>query len=60
VDAANARLPGYAQVHRWLRVTMPFTATNQLLTTNGRLRREVIERRYATQIADLYVDAIAS
>jgi len=60
VEAANARLPCYARVHRWLRVTMPFSATNQLLTANGRLRRDAIERRYATQVADLYVDAIAS
>jgi long-chain acyl-CoA synthetase len=60
VAAANARLPAYARVRSWLRASQPFTSATGELTANGRLRREVIERRYAAAISDLYVDAIAS
>jgi long-subunit acyl-CoA synthetase (AMP-forming) len=58
ISAANARLPSYARVRRWLRVP-PFLASNGLATANGRLCREAIERRYLEQISSLYVDALA-
>jgi long-chain acyl-CoA synthetase len=59
ITAANARLPSYAQVRRWLRVP-PFLVSSGLATANGRLRRESIERRYLEQISSLYTDALAS
>jgi long-subunit acyl-CoA synthetase (AMP-forming) len=59
VVAANSRLPSYAQVRQWLRVS-PFLASEGLATANGRLRRDAIERRYRDTISSLYVDALAS
>ncbi|WP_085695076.1 MULTISPECIES: AMP-binding protein [unclassified Pseudomonas] len=46
VAAANEALPDYAQVHRWTRLTQPFTPANGLLTANGRPRREAIVAQY--------------
>jgi long-subunit acyl-CoA synthetase (AMP-forming) len=47
VDAANARLPDYAQVRRWVRSAHPFTAESGLATANGRPRRDAIAERHA-------------
>lgn len=44
VDAANASLPDYAQVRRWLRSPHPFTAESGLATANGRPQRDAIAR----------------
>lgn len=52
--AANARLPDYAQVSRWLRADAPFSLENGQLTGTGRPRREAIYRHYADRINDLY------
>ncbi len=46
VQQANAILPDYAQVGRWVRLTQPFTSAAGLLTANGRLRRDAILARY--------------
>jgi len=56
IAAANAALPEYAQVRRWLRATEPFSFDNGLLTSNGRLRRAAIRARYERQIDALYRD----
>ncbi len=53
VERANAGLPDYAQVRRWLAVP-PFTPANGLATSNGRPRRLQIAARYADQIAHLF------
>jgi long-subunit acyl-CoA synthetase (AMP-forming) len=51
IDAANARLPDYAQVRRWL----PRTLTGaEFCTANGRPRRAEIERVYAGELEALY------
>ena len=60
IAAANARLPDYAQVRRWIRATEPFALENGLLTSNGRLRRREIEQRHAALIDALYREEIAS
>ena len=60
IAAANARLPDYALVRRWIRATEPFTLENGLLTSNGRLRRREIEQRHAALIDALYREEIAS
>lgn len=54
IAAANARLPGYAQVRHWLPAAEPFSTANGELTSNGRLRRDVIAARYRTLIDRLY------
>lgn len=46
IARVNSRLPDYAQIHRWLRATQPFTPENGLATPNGRPRREAIAHRY--------------
>lgn len=50
VDAANARLPDYARIARWLRAEAPFTARNGLATANGRPRREAIWQTYGYRL----------
>ena len=54
VARANTRLPGYAQVRRWAAFPEPPTATNGLLTANGRLRRNEIVARHRELIESLY------
>lgn len=54
IAAANARLPGYAQVRRWARAPELFTFQNGLLTSNGRLRRAAILERHGALLASLY------
>lgn len=43
VDAANATLPDYAQVRRWVRAQAAFSADTGLATPNGRPQRAAIE-----------------
>lgn len=54
IDAANAVLPGYAQVRRWARAPQPFSPADGTLTANGRLRRTELHSRLATLLDDLY------
>ena len=51
---ANRRLPDYAQVHAWIPANEPFTPGNGLSTPNGRLKRNEILGKYASQIDALY------
>lgn len=46
VSRANARLPDYAQVRRWVCMPEAPTLSNGLLTANGRLRRERVLERF--------------
>ena len=50
----NNKLPDYAQVKKIIVATAPFTAANQMLTDNGRLRREAIAQAYTQAIAAIY------
>ena len=50
VRAANARLPDYARVHRWLRAEGRFTSQNGLATANGRPRRDAIWQAYGERL----------
>ena len=54
LDEINAGLPDYARVADYVRADAPFTATDGLLTANGRPRREAILHRYAAAIAQRY------
>ena len=51
---ANARLPDYARVRRFLVAAEPFTVGNGLLTDNARLRRDAIASRYDAALATLF------
>ncbi|MFC3116038.1 AMP-binding protein [Cellvibrio fontiphilus] len=50
----NKNLPDYAQVKKIIVATAPFTSANQMLTDNGRLRREAIAQAYTQAIAAIY------
>ena len=54
IAAANARLPDYARVERWILAERPFTAADGDLTDNGRPRRDRILARNAARIDSLY------
>jgi long-chain acyl-CoA synthetase len=54
IAAANARLPDYARVRRWMRAPETFSFENGQLTSNGRLRRCEILRRNGTRLDELY------
>ena len=56
----NRGLPDYAQVSDYVRADAPFAVENDLLTSNGRLRRDAIAQRYADAIAARYADEAAS
>ena len=47
VQAANATLPDYARVARWVRARAPFHAQSGLATANGRPQREAILAMHA-------------
>ena len=48
VERINLQLPPYAQVRRSHRLQYPFSHDNQMLTANGRLRRQQIEQLMPT------------
>jgi acyl-CoA synthetase (AMP-forming)/AMP-acid ligase II/pyrroloquinoline quinone (PQQ) biosynthesis protein C len=56
VATANARLPDYARVTRWIRAEAPFTVAGGELTDNGRPVRERILARYGAHIDSLYLE----
>ncbi len=54
VDAANARLPDYARVRRWLASREAFSIENGQWTATGRPRRKRIWRAYKEEIEAIY------
>jgi long-subunit acyl-CoA synthetase (AMP-forming) len=55
---ANRHLPDYARVSGWTQATTPFTPANGQLTTNGRLKRDVIRTAYLDAIESHYQEEI--
>jgi long-chain acyl-CoA synthetase len=54
LDAVNPELPHYRQIRNFTIVRDVFTAENALLTANGKLRRDAINARYASEINAMY------
>jgi long-chain acyl-CoA synthetase len=54
LDAVNANLPHYRQIRNFAIVRETFTPENGLLTANGKLRRDAINARFATEINSMY------
>jgi long-subunit acyl-CoA synthetase (AMP-forming) len=50
VDSANASLPDYARVERWVRGKSEFSAMSGLATANGRPQRAVILQLHAAEL----------
>jgi long-subunit acyl-CoA synthetase (AMP-forming) len=51
VQAANAALPDYARVQRWVRARAAFSAESGMATSNGRPQRAAIWQRHADALA---------
>jgi len=60
VEQVNRRLPDYARIGGWVRAVEPCTYRNGLATTNGRLRRDMIQLVYGRHLDALYRHAEAS
>lgn len=54
LNEINQGLPDYAQVKSWIRSDEAFSTVNQLLTDNGRIRRDAIFARYKAKLDALY------
>lgn len=54
LDAINANLPHYKQIRAFHLLPEPFSMENGLLTTNGKLKRDAIAARFASEIDELY------
>lgn len=57
VARVNSRLPAYARIARYRVIPERFSLANDLLTGNGRPKREHILRRYAHHIDQLYEES---
>lgn len=60
IDAANATLPDYARVTRWVRARAPFTAAGGMATANGRPRRDAILSLHAPLLGFTAHDAVTA
>jgi long-chain acyl-CoA synthetase len=54
LDIVNAGLPHYKQVRAFHLLEQPFTIESNLLTANGKLRRDLITERYRHEIEAMY------
>lgn len=54
IARVNQGLPDYAHIKKFILASSPFTAANQLLTDNGRLRRNEIMAHYQRDITAIY------
>lgn len=54
LDAVNAGLPHYKQVRAFRIIPEPFTIESGALTANGKLKRDLISQRFASEIEDMY------
>jgi long-chain acyl-CoA synthetase len=54
LDAVNSGLPHYRQIRDFKIIEGAFTPESGMLTANGKLRREVINARYAAEISTMY------
>src|SRR6266513_3145797 len=54
LDSVNPELPHYRQIRNFTIVRDVFTPENGLLTANGKIRRDAINARYASEINAMY------
>jgi len=54
LDALNLQAPHYKQIRAFHLVSEPFSIESGLLTANGKLKREAIAARFASEIDRLY------
>jgi long-chain acyl-CoA synthetase len=54
LDVVNSELPHYRQVRNFLILQEVFTPENALLTANGKLKRDAINKRFQLEIDQMY------
>lgn len=54
VSQANAILPDYARIAKWILADAPFSPGNGELTASGRIRRQAVWSHYGSRIEKLY------
>jgi long-chain acyl-CoA synthetase len=54
LDSVNPTLPHYKQVRAFRTIKESFTIENGLLTANGKLKRDLIAKRFQPQIEEMY------
>lgn len=54
LEKVNVRLPHYRQIRGFHRVAEPFTIESGMLTANGKLKRDAVAAKFATEIEQLY------
>ena len=54
LDAVNPELPHYRQIRNFTLIPDAFSPENGLLTANGKIRRDAINARYASEINAMY------
>ena len=54
LDKVNPELPHYRQIRNFVVLKEVFTAENNLLTANGKLRRDAINARFDAEIVAMY------
>ena len=57
LNAVNPGLPHYKQVRGFRVIEEPFTIESGLLTANGKLKRDLIARRFQSEIEAMYAAA---
>lgn len=50
MQRANSRMPDYARIKHWCRAPEPFSLNNQMLTDNGKLRRQQIQQQFQAEL----------
>jgi long-chain acyl-CoA synthetase len=54
LEAVNPELPHYRQIRNFAIIREPLSPENGLLTANGKLRRDAINARFASEINSMY------
>jgi long-chain acyl-CoA synthetase len=60
LDTLNPELPHYRQIRNFTVIAQPLTPESGLLTVMGKLRRDAINARFASEINAMYADALES
>jgi len=56
LDEVNRELPHYRQIRNFKLIGNAFTPESGLLTLNGKLRRDAVSARFASEIYAMYED----
>jgi long-chain acyl-CoA synthetase len=57
IARANAQLPAYARIARWIVARRPFSPADGLTTANGRNRRDALWQAYSGALEPLWTEA---